>query len=97
MMCINYCDDPETMVIKLLLLLLLFTIVLMSCIRKGKTERVQLNSGTTRRLRFIITCTSDDKEEKEDNGKPQRQRRRGVEGVEAYDDGDNHDDDVWVK
>ena len=75
MMCIIYCDDSETMVIKLLLLLL-FTIVLMSCIRKGKTERVQLNSGTTRRLRFIITCTSDDKEEKEDKGKRRRQRRR---------------------
>ena len=36
MMCINNCDDPETMVIKLLLLL--FTIVLMSCIRKGKLK-----------------------------------------------------------
>ena len=76
MMFINNCDDPETMVIKLLLLLLLlllFTIVLISCIRKGKTERVQLNSGTTRRLRFIIACTSDDKEEKEDKGKRRRQ------------------------
>ena len=72
MMFINNCDDPETMVIKLLLLLLLFTIVLISCIRKGKTERVQLNSGTTRRLRFIIACTSDDKEEKEDKGKRRR-------------------------
>ena len=72
MMFINNCDDPETMVIKLLLLLL-FTIVLISCIRKGKTERVQLNSGTTRRLRFIIACTSDDKEEKEDKGKRRRQ------------------------
>ena len=73
MMFINNCDDPETMVIKLLLLLLFFTIVLISCIRKGKTERVQLNSGTTRRLRFIIACTSDDKEEKEDKGKRRRQ------------------------
>ena len=73
MMFINNCDDPETMVIKLLLLLLLFTIVLISCIRKGKTERVQLNSGTTRRLRFIIACTSDAKEEKEDKGKRRRQ------------------------
>lgn len=73
MMFINNCDDPETMVIKLLLLLLLFTIVLISCIRKGKTERVQLNSGTTRRLRFIIACTSDDKEDKEDRGKRRRQ------------------------
>ena len=74
MMFINNCDDPETMVIKLLLLLLLllFTIVLISCIRKGKTERVQLNSGTTRWLRFIIACTSDDKEEKEDKGKRRR-------------------------
>ena len=72
MMFINNCDDPETMVIKLLLLLL-FTIVLISCIRKEKTERVQLNSGTTRRLRFIIACTSDDKEEKEDKGKRRRQ------------------------
>ena len=72
MMFINNCDDPETMVIKLLLLLL-FTIVLISCIRKGKTERVQLNSGTTRRLRFIIACTSDDKEEKENKGKRRRQ------------------------
>ena len=72
MMFINNCDDPETMVIKLLLLLL-FTIVLISCIRKGKTERVQLNSGTTRRLRFIIACTSDDKEDKEDRGKRRRQ------------------------
>lgn len=70
MMFINNCDDPETMVIKLLLLL--FTIVLISCIRKGKTERVQLNSGTTRWLRFIIACTSDDKEEKEDKGKRRR-------------------------
>ena len=35
MICINNCDDPETMVIKLLLL---FTIVLMSCIRKGKLK-----------------------------------------------------------
>ena len=72
MMFINNCDDPETMVIKLLLLLLLFTIVLISCIRKGKTERVQLNSGTTRWLRFIIARTSDDKEEKEDKGKRRR-------------------------
>lgn len=72
MMFINNCDDPETMVIKLLLLLL-FTIVLISCIRKGKTERVQLNSGTTRRLRFIIACISDDKEDKEDRGKRRRQ------------------------
>ena len=75
MMFINNCDDPETMVIKLLLLLLLllFTIVLISWIRKWKTERVQLNSGTTRWLRFIIACTSDDKEEKEDKGKRRRQ------------------------
>lgn len=75
MMCINNCDDPETMVIKLLLLLL-FTIVLMSCIRKGKTERVLLNSWTTRWLWFIITCISDDKEEKENKGKRRRQQRR---------------------
>ena len=72
MMFINNCDDPETMVIKLLLLLLLFTMVLISCIRKGKTERVQLNTGTTRWRRFIIACTSDDKEEKEDKGKRRR-------------------------
>ena len=76
MMCINNCDDPETMLIKLLLLSLLFTIVLMSCIRKGKTEKVLLNSGTTRRLWFINTCISDDKEEKENKGKRGRQRRR---------------------